>query len=131
MVLLFLVEYLNADSQNMSDGFGDTWCNTLHGKIKCMSICLHYLSNQNNLHMSKLLSQSLHCLTHVLHYNLKLFFKASHPSSMFVNPLEFIQCLEEIRGWYMSVSTDQCLQYSIMNECILILHEFSVNLITS
>ena len=81
--------------------------------------------------MSKLLSQSLHCLTHVLHYNLKLFFKASHPSSMFVNPLEFIQCLEEIRGWYMSVSTDQCLQYSIMNECILILHEFSVNLITS
>ena len=63
--------------------------------------------------------------------NLELFFKTSLPIKVFVNLLEFIQSSEEVRGWYLSVSTDQCLQNSIMNKCILILQEFSINLIAS
>ena len=62
-------------------------------------------------------------LTYIIAY-LKLYFKGTLPNGAIVWLFKVIKSSAEIRGWYLSVSTDQCLQHSIMNKCILTLHEF-------
>ena len=62
-------------------------------------------------------------LTYTIAY-LKLYFKGTLPNGAIVWLFKVIKSSAEIRGWYLSVSTDQCLQHSIMNKCILTLHEF-------
>ena len=69
-------------------------------------------------------SQSFHqiyfMLAKLLLY-LKLFVEPSHSIKTFVSFLELIQSSLNVRGWYLSVATYQCLQNSIVNEGVLIL----------